>query len=92
MNKGDKIKFTEEKQAYTIQAKNKRFLVCTKPFNPRKTVLYTIVDLVEKIRGTEDLIFCMGFETVILCEEALKRIVSGESRISERNQIPLCII
>jgi len=92
MNECDKIKFAEEKQAYTIQAKNERFLVCTKPFNPRKTVLYTIVDLVKKIRGTENLIFCMGFETVELCEEALRRIVSGESKISKRNQIPLCII
>ncbi|WP_148289423.1 hypothetical protein [Fibrella aestuarina] len=29
-----------------------RFLICTKPFNPRRTVLYTIVDLKKGIHGT----------------------------------------
>ena len=85
------IKFKEEKQRYTIQAFNDRFLICTKPFNPRKTVLYTIVDLEKKIRGTEDLIFCMGYETQELCEEALERLVTGESEISHRNRIELNI-
>ena len=66
MNKfkvGDKIHFEGERNAYTIRACDSRYLICTKPFNPRKTVLYTIVDLQEKVRGTENLVFCMGFET-----------------------------
>lgn len=50
---GDKIKFKAEKQRYTIQACNERFLICTKPFNARKTFIYTLVDLKEGIRGTE---------------------------------------
>jgi len=86
---GDKIKFRKEKQRYTVQACDKRFLVCTKPFNLRKTVLYTIVDLENNIRGAEDLILCMGFETRKLCREALKRLQSGESEISHRNYITL---
>ena len=57
--------------------------------NAKKTVLYTIVDLLENIRGTEDLIFCMGFETNLGCQEALARLDSGESYISRRNFIPL---
>lgn len=51
---GDKIKFKSEKQRYTIRACDKRFIIATKPFNARKTFLYTIVDLKEKIRGADN--------------------------------------
>jgi len=51
---GDKIYFAEEKKPYTIRACDSRYLICTKPFNLRpKTVIYTIVDLKEGIRGTD---------------------------------------
>lgn len=88
---GTKIKFPEEKQRYTVQACDGRYAVCTKPFNCRKTVLYTIIDVQEKIRGTENLIFCVGFETKEQCQEALQRLAKGESEISYRNRIPLVI-
>jgi len=90
-NVGDKIKFEEEKQAYTIQACNDRFLVCTKPFNLMHTVLYTVVDLDRNIRGTENLIFGMGAETKEQCEEMLERLSIGESEVSHRNYIELKI-
>ena len=54
---GDKIRFAEEKQAYTIQACDKRFLICTKPMNAMKTFLYTIVDLKERVRNRDNMIF-----------------------------------
>jgi len=54
---GDKIKFKSEKQKYTIKAKDDRYLICTKPFNPKKTVLYTIVDLERLVRGTNNMVF-----------------------------------
>ena len=54
-NVGDKIYFAEEKKPYTIRACDERFLICTKPYNFRpRTVIYTIVDLVEGIRGTDN--------------------------------------
>ena len=86
-----KIKFLEEKRPYTIQSQNDRYLICTKPFNLKKTVLYTIVDLAEEIRGTENLIFGMGFETKEECDDALERLIIGESQISHRNRIKLNI-
>jgi hypothetical protein len=92
MNKGDKIWFVEEKRPYTIRTRNKRFLICTKPFNPKRTVLYTIVDLEKQIRGTENLVFCMGYESDEDCNEALIRLETGESEISHRNNIPLKIL
>ncbi len=86
---GSKIHFAEEKRPYTVRAVNDRFAICTKPFNPKRTFLYTIVDFKERVRGTENLIFCMGFETDEQCREALARLCSGESAVSHRNRIPL---
>jgi len=88
---GTKIKFLEEKQRYTVQALSDRYAVCTKPFNCRKTVLYTIIDFQKDIRGTEDLVFCAGFETKKQCQEALERLTKGESEVSYRNRIPLVV-
>lgn len=88
---GDKVKFQEETQRYTVRACNDRFAVCNKPFNPRRTVLYTVVDFAARIRGTENLIFGMGAETVQQCEAMLKRLASGETAVSRRNQTALRI-
>lgn len=82
---GDKIKFESEKQKYTVQACSNRFVVCTKPFNARKTVLYTIIDFKRNVRGRENLIFCFGFETKRDCEKAIERLVSKESEVSYRH-------
>lgn len=86
---GQKIKFKSERLRYTVQACNDRYAVCTKPFNPKHTVLYTIIDLKEQIRGTENLIFGLGAETREQCKAMLQRITSGETEISRRNRVPL---
>lgn len=89
---GDKILFKSEKKSYTVMACDERFIVCTKPFNVKKTVLYTIIDINRNVRGTENLIFCMGFETNDDCQEALKRLQLGESEVSYRNYVKLDIV
>lgn len=81
-----KIKFDRERQGYTVRASNDRFMVCTKPFNLQKTVLYTIVDREKKIRGTENLVFGLGAETDIQCLEMLERLTAGKTEISHRNR------
>lgn len=86
---GDKVRFSNERQAYTVQAANEHFAICTKPFNPLKTVLYTIVDFKKQIRGTENLVFCFGFEAREQCKRALARLTDGETKLSHRNWIPL---
>lgn len=93
---GDKIRFVEERLAYTIQARGKRYLVCTKPFNAQHTVLYTVVDLQKQIRGTENLVFGMGAETRKQCQEMIERLEgkgidegAWHTEISYRNRIPL---
>lgn len=85
MKPGTKIKFECEKQRYTVRACNKRFWVCNKPFNLKKTVLYTVVDLVRNVRGTENLVFGFGAETKQQCKEMLARLASGETEVSYRN-------
>ena len=69
---GDKIYFKSEKLPYTVRARNERFIICTKPFNARKTVLYTIIDLKREVRGRCNLIFCPGFETDEDIADAMK--------------------
>jgi hypothetical protein len=88
---GEKIWFSEERCGYTIQAKGGQYLICTKPFNPKHTVLYTIVDIENMMRGPEDLVFGMGAETRQACEEMLHRLRIGESDLSHRHSIPLCV-
>lgn len=97
---GSKIKFFNEKQSYTVMASNICFSICTKPLNQikrlggkkykhDKTVLYTIIDWREGIRGTENLIFGFGAETMKQCEEMLERLTNGDSEISYRNRVNL---
>lgn len=88
---GDKIKFERERNRYTVQACDSRFVICSKPFNAKKTVLYTVIDLNQDIRGTENLVFGMGAETKEQCEEMLSRLQNNESEVSYRNRIQLDI-
>lgn len=88
---GDLVWFAGESKPYRIQARSPRFLVCTKPFNLQKTVLYSIVDLDHGVRGTENLIFCEGFETQAQCREALARLVNGETEVSHRNYVEVVV-
>ena len=92
IKKGSKITFVEEKRPYVVRAIGKRYAVCTKPFNPKHTVLYTVIDIDKKIRGTENLVFGMGAETDEDCNEMLQRLESGESEVSHRNRVPLLIV
>lgn len=90
---GDKIKFEREKQRYTVQARSARYLVCNKPFNARHTVLYTIVDLQERVRGPENLIFGIGAETREQCEAMLGRLTEPDpTEVLHRHRIPLDVV
>ena len=88
---GDKIKFFGENKRYDVVSCNERFLICTKAFNlSRGMVLYTIVDLVKKIRGTNNLIFNnFDYATKEGCDNCLLGIQKGEVEISKRNFVEL---
>lgn len=89
--KGMKIKFKSEKQKYTVRCASKRYAICTKPFNARQTVLYTIVDQWQQLRSPEDLVFGAGAETDEQCYEMLIRILDNQSGLSRRHELKLDI-
>lgn len=89
MYEGEMVRFAEERRPYRVRACNSRFAVCTKPFNLKRTVLYTVVDFHERVRGTENLVFGLGAETDEQCRAMLARLTTGETKVSHRNRIPL---
>ena len=90
LNIGDKIKFVSEKQKYTIKAKSNRYLICTKPFNPQRTVLYTIIDLERLVRGTNNMLFNpYEYTNQEHIDECLKDLRRDYIEVSHRNSILL---
>lgn len=88
---GDKVYVSNEKKPYKVRARDDRYIICTKPFNPQHTVLYFIIDLVDKWRAPDNMIFCSGYETDEDCQERLAELQSGEIELSSRRGIPLDI-
>lgn len=82
---GEYVWFKGERNRYTVQARDDRWLICTKPFAARHTVIYCIVDLEAGVRGVDNLIFSTGYETREQCEENLARLAAGKMEISQRN-------
>lgn len=89
---GDKIHFYGEKQGYVVKARNDRFAICTKPFNLKKTVFYTIIDFEKWIRSTNDYVFKpYDYKDIKDIEESLLDLEKGEYELSRRNQVDLHI-
>ncbi|MBY3434797.1 hypothetical protein [Rhizobium laguerreae] len=89
---GNRIWFASEKRPYKVRARNARYLICTKPFNPKKTVLYTIIDLDEEVRGPDNLIFGVGYEDEASIAENMRSLAAGEMEVSHRNRIDLDVV
>lgn len=90
---GARVWFAEEKLPYTVQARSSRFLVCSKPFAARRTVLYCIIDLKERVRGPENLVFGFGAETRAQCERMVRRLEDTDdpTEVSHRHRIDLVV-
>ena len=91
VNIGDKVYIPTDKRPYTVKARDERYIICTKPFNLRHTVLYFIIDLVNKWRAPDNMIFCHGYETDEQCVERLKELQNGTIQLSRRRGILLDI-
>lgn len=86
---GDNIYFANYKRPFKVIACSNRWAVCTKPFNIKRTVLYTIIDQEKLIRGTHNLIFnCFDFSNVGGCRLCLRHLLHGQLEISYRNRVP----
>lgn len=88
---GDKVYVPKEKRPYRVRARDERYIICTKPYNPQRTVRYFIVDLKERVRGPDNMVFCSGYESDEDCAERLKELQSGEIEVSWRRHIDLDI-
>lgn len=88
---GPKIWFSGEKRPYTVRRSNDRYLICTKPFNLKRTVLYTIVDLKENVRGLDNYIFSPGYEAEEDIEKMWQLFLSGEVCASYFSRVPLVV-
>lgn len=87
---GDKIRFMVEKKSYTIKAKSDKFLICTKPFNLKNTVLYTIIDLERLVRGANNLIFNpYDYTSEKDMNDCIVDLESGKTEVSHRNCVKL---
>lgn len=86
-----KVKFEGEHQRYAVMARNERFAIMVKPFNVRRTYLYTITDLERGVRGPCSLIFgppC-DLNTPEGAAAAFKMLEAGEMEVSYRRCVPL---
>lgn len=85
-----KIKFRNEKQRYTVQAFDARFAIMTKPFNARKTYLYTVTDL---RRGFRSHFGCWGPPGDVDTPEGAQKVLDGlnndEHQLLHKNSVDL---
>lgn len=88
---GDKVYVPREKRPYRVRARDERFIICTKPYNPKRTVRYFIVDLKERVRGPDNMVFYSGYESDEDCAERLAELQSGEIEVSCRRHVDLDI-
>lgn len=88
---GARIYFGREIIPMTVRARGERYMVCTRPKPRSQSGEYTVIDIVEKINGTENMVLGFGAETDAQCREMLERIEIGRSEISYRNRVPLKI-
>ena len=86
---GDKVFVRDEVRPFRVICRDERYIICTKPFNPQRTVRYFIADLVRGERGPDNMVFCSGYETDEQCDERLKELQEGRIEVSYRNSVPL---
>ena len=85
---GDPVYVPNEVRPYRVKCRDERFIICTKPFNLQRTVMYFILDLKEYRRGPDNSVFCQGYETQEQCEERLKDLQNGRIEVSHRHDVP----
>ena len=86
---GDPVYVNNEKRPYRVKCRDDRYIICTKPYNPQRTVMYFIIDLERGVRGPDNMVFCSGYETQEQCEERLKELQTGWIEVSYRRCVPI---
>ena len=89
---GDKLYITGEVKPYTVKERDERYIIATKPYNLRHTVVYFIIDLFKGWRGPDDRVFCCGYETPEDISERLKELNNGKIEVSRRRSVKTLMI
>lgn len=84
VKEGSKIWVDGQKRPYLVRTRDDRYIIATKPFNPQRTVLYFIIDLLEERRGPDDTVFCRGYESDGDTAKRLTELQRGEICVSYR--------
>lgn len=81
LTKGDRVRFAATAQRWTVRGVTTggRFAILTKPFNLKRTVLYSVIDFKRGVRGRDDH-YGLGYETDELVAEALEMFQVTEER------------
>lgn len=91
---GDRLEFEGEHRRvrWTVRAVSTdgRWVICTVPFNVRRTVLYTVLDFDDGVRGPDDC-WGLGYETDEQIAEAMARFEAGKAQVSVRSDVYLRI-
>ena len=53
---GNKIKFSNDRSWFTVQARNDRFIICNAVH--KNNIWHTIIDLDKNIRGDDNMVHC----------------------------------
>lgn len=86
---GDNVFIYEHTRPFKVRCRDDRYIICTKPFNVKHTVLYFIIDLERGVRGPDNMVFCCGYKTDKDCAERLCELQNGEIEVSYRRCVPL---
>lgn len=86
---GDPVFVLGEVRPYKVKCRDQRYIICTKPYNPKHTVMYFIIDLERGVRGPDNMVFCSGYETQEQCEERLKELQCGQIEVSHRHCVSI---
>ena len=87
---GQKVKFSDDRLWFTVQARNERFVICNAV--TKNNTYHTIIDLDQGVRGDDNLVFHDGYDNREHCEARLKDFIDGEIEVSHRNRVRLTII
>lgn len=87
---GHKVKFSDDRLWFTVQARNDRFIICNAV--TKNNTYHSIIDLDQGVRGDDNLVFHDGYDDQQHCEARLKDFIDGEIEVSHRNRVLLDII
>lgn len=87
LNKGQRVWFSDGKKSFKVREANEKFAICTQPYNFKpETVIYTIIDFENNIRGMDNMVFGVhDYYSDEDCAEAMKELLSGDLEVSRRH-------